>query len=209
MKDTIRTKDGKLTRTYRKWSSMLQRCHNPNHERWKYYGGKGVQVCEEWRNNFEAFLAYMGEAPPGMWLDRIDNSKGYRPGNCRWVTAQESANNRNQGRNTKPGSLRQQAIQHGIPYHVFYSRVHILGWSIDDAKSIPVEKRAGRIPDALKVHITPLPSTSKLAPPKNPLHQAVIPIKPKKRRMRRRRTFKPTQQHQTRKEMLTFSSLSQ
>lgn len=81
------------TPVYLVWAGMIRRCHNPNSEDYERYGGRGIAVCERWRNSFLAFKEDMGERPDGMQIDRIDNSRGYEPGNCRWVTCQ--TNNRN------------------------------------------------------------------------------------------------------------------
>lgn len=79
---------------YSRWDKMLQRCGNPNATNYKNYGGRGISVCERWKD-FTLFYADMGEPPlPELTLDRVDNDLGYFPGNCRWATPKEQANNR-------------------------------------------------------------------------------------------------------------------
>jgi hypothetical protein len=71
---------------------MLQRCTNRNRADWPRYGGRGITVCERW-HRFENFLSDMGECPPGLLLDRIDNAGNYEPGNVRWATFEEQLRN--------------------------------------------------------------------------------------------------------------------
>lgn len=79
--------------TYVSWAQMKQRCTNPNHVSYKYYGAKGVTVCPQW-DSFVGFLADMGIRPEEKSLDRIDPTGNYVPENCRWATAVEQRANR-------------------------------------------------------------------------------------------------------------------
>lgn len=79
---------------YSTWNGMKQRCHNPNHDSYHNYGGRGVSVCARWRWSFAAFLKDVGLKPrAGLTLDRIDNDGNYEPKNVRWATAKEQASN--------------------------------------------------------------------------------------------------------------------
>jgi hypothetical protein len=122
---------------------MIQRCTNPKHPAYAYYGGRGLTVCAEWLGpgGYQAFVAHIGEAPEGHWLDRIDNDKGYEPGNVRWATPKEQAANRRKADRRKPGSLKAKARQAGLPYHVVYQRVALMHWPLETALSTPVAPR--------------------------------------------------------------------
>jgi hypothetical protein len=80
--------------TYKCWSSIIQRCTNPKNPSFSYYGGRGIRICERWRNDFALFIADMGPKPtPKHSIDRIDVNGNYEPGNCRWATATQQARN--------------------------------------------------------------------------------------------------------------------
>lgn len=81
------------TSTHKVWSDMIGRCTNKNHKSFKYYGGRGIKVCEKWLT-FENFYADMGHRPEGLQIDRTNNDGNYEPGNCRWVKPKENINNR-------------------------------------------------------------------------------------------------------------------
>lgn len=87
----------KRTKEYQTWAHIKQRCTNPKNKSYKHYGGRGISICDKWLNSFEAFLADVGKAPdrsPDISIDRIDNERGYEPGNVRWATRSMQNKNR-------------------------------------------------------------------------------------------------------------------
>lgn len=130
------------SKTYMAWSQMKQRCDNPKNRFYADYGGRGIGYDEKWKD-FEAFFADMGEAPEGLTLERIENSKGYSKGNCKWATRKEQQNNR---RNTKmieyEGKMWPKQIlaeRFNIDHCTLMNRLK-RGWPIEKALTHPVDK---------------------------------------------------------------------
>lgn len=113
------------TRTYKAWIAMIYRCTKPEHPGFKYYGQRGIRVCERWKS-FENFIADMGECPHGLELDRTKVNGHYEPGNCEWVTkARQSINKRKSLYTTIDGisvHVQSEAKRLGISDRTVYSR---------------------------------------------------------------------------------------
>jgi hypothetical protein len=95
------------TPLYRRWKSMRERCGNPNAQNYKFYGAKGIRVCEQWQNSFPAFKewALSSGYAPHLELDRIDSSKNYSPENCRWLSKRENIKLARMSLSTKTAAL--------------------------------------------------------------------------------------------------------
>lgn len=134
--------NGKLSRTYISWRAMVARCHRLSNAQYPDYGGRGIKVCDEWRV-FENFLRDMGERPPRTSIDRIDNDKGYEPGNCRWATSKQQGRNTRQCRlitfRGKTAPVSEHCEDAGIPSSRVLRRLN-LGWPVDRALLTPVQQ---------------------------------------------------------------------
>lgn len=126
---------------YRVWNAMTQRCMNPKTKPYKNYGGRGITVCERWLK-FSNFYADMGPKPKGMFIERINNNKGYCKDNCRWATKKEQC--RNMRRNVFitfrgiTACLAEMSERFGIKYSVLKKRVES-GWSSERTMTEPVQ----------------------------------------------------------------------
>jgi hypothetical protein len=136
-----------LTKThlFQTWSNAKSRCSDPNSLPFKDYGGRGITVCEEWKNDFKAFYdwAMANGYKEGLTLDRIDNNQGYSPDNCRWATVKEQSNNRRS--NTflvfcgERKTISQWADDTGISRETLYKRL-ANGWDIEETLTTPTRK---------------------------------------------------------------------
>lgn len=133
------------TRLFWIWHSMKDRCKNKNSRAYKYYGGKGVTVCEEWQefNGFKEWSMKNGYKD-NLTIDRIDSNGNYEPENCRWVDFKVQANNTSRNHylsiNGERKTLSQWSEFFGVPYKYVHKRVHDLGWTFEEAVSRPVRK---------------------------------------------------------------------
>jgi hypothetical protein len=148
-----------LSRTpeYRAWQTMRHRCTNPNSPAWDDYGGRGITICAEWLDDPAAFIAHVGPRPsPKHEIDRIDNDKGYEPGNVRWAT--RSVNDQNRRSNHliefqgETLALVEWSRRTGINPDTIYCRIE-RGWSVERALTTPARAKA------------PNGSRSRVAPP--------------------------------------------
>lgn len=114
---------------YKQWTSMKQRCLNPMNPSFPDYGGRGIKVCRRWMK-FENFLADMGnppnigQRPGGLYLERVDNDKGYGPRNCKWASPSEQLLNRRNSIHIKGKPLLVWCEQKGFSYPVALCRFH-------------------------------------------------------------------------------------
>jgi hypothetical protein len=131
---------------YNAFAAMWRRCTDPTHESYHNYGGRGIVVCERWRL-FAAFFADIGDRPgPHYSLDRINNDGNYEPGNVRWATRREQANNTRRVLlitfKNETHTIADWARRLGFSYPTLRKRLR--NWSLEDALTAPVDTRYSR-----------------------------------------------------------------
>lgn len=140
---------GKVTKEYKSWTAIKERCFNPNVKEYIRYGGVGITMCAEWINDFSAFLKEVGVAPSkNHTIDRYPNQAGnYEPGNVRWASKQQQAWNRRTNilieYNGETKCLAAWANQYSIPYHLLWERIN--------KRKIPFEKAISGIEKVVKI----------------------------------------------------------
>lgn len=125
-----------VSSTYRSWMKMKDRVTNPNHVHYASYGGRGITICEEWLESFEAFLNDMGLRPAGTSLERRNNSGNYMLGNCYWATAKEQARNRRSNRLLTFHALTLPVSEWAERFYLQPATIHQRlkrGWSVERA----------------------------------------------------------------------------
>lgn len=134
------------TRLFSIWINMLTRCSNKNTKAYNYYGGRGITVCDEWKNSFNSFYDWSmnNGYESNLTIDRIDVNGNYSPDNCRWTTIKTQANNRRNNHyvniNGVVRTLTEWCELYGINYRTVQDRLK-RGWSVEKALLTPVDTR--------------------------------------------------------------------
>lgn len=135
---------------YSRWCDMKRRCYNKQNKRYSNYGGRGIKVCDEWKNNFESFYiwAVNNGFQQNLSLDRIDVNGDYEPNNCRWSNAYTQMNNTSRNHyltvNGETKTISEWGREKGINPDVIKDRLTRLHWSAEEAVSIPTMRRGGK-----------------------------------------------------------------
>lgn len=138
--------NGKRHRLYSIWAQMKNRCYNPNVPAYKYYGDRGITICDEWKDDFIEFYtwAISNGYQDNLSIDRIDVNGGYCPENCRWADAVTQANNTRSNRmltlNGKTQTLAEWCRELNLDYRVMEHRAW-RGWSDEEVLTTPVKQR--------------------------------------------------------------------
>ena len=140
-----RTHGKSRTPEYKNWCAMKARCYDTNNQDYGHYGGRGIRVCERWKDSFENFLADMGTRPhPRSTIERKDPNKDYSPANCQWASQKQQTRNKRTSRMlTVDGQTKcigEWAEQYGVRQHLIAQRIR-QGWPEDAAvKTAPLKR---------------------------------------------------------------------
>lgn len=159
----------KVTKEQRTLRRMIDRCHDDSHPRYPWYGARGISVCAEWRDpvtGFSAFLAHAGRAPsPAHTIDRIENDGDYEPGNVRWATWLEQAQNRRTSQYlthcNQTLTIAEWARKKGMDRRILWKRINLFDWPVAKAIETPVAARKKR-----QILAFPTPDSCPLTPGK-------------------------------------------
>lgn len=148
--ERMKTHGESKTRLYKLWVGMKKRCYNQNCNSYKYYGAEGKAVCDEWKDSFQAFYDWSmsNGYQDNLTIERIDNSKGYSPDNCKWATMKEQSNNTRRNHlieyKGKKQNLTQWAEELNINYDKLEARINRLHWDVDRAFKEPKKMKSKR-----------------------------------------------------------------
>lgn len=127
------------SRAYASWRNMIARCEDPNHNSYADYGGRGIEICDNWKS-FEKFYADMGDPPEGKTLERIDNNGSYCPENCTWASKKQQARNKRSNRmitlDNETRCLAEWCDLYGIDPDLVWGRLR-RGWDAKKALTLP------------------------------------------------------------------------
>ena len=131
------------TRLYNTWCNMKRRCNNSSSQEYKYYGAKGIQICDDWNNNFISFMnwAYSNGYNDNLTIERIDYNKDYCPDNCKWIPFSEQAKNKSTNRlityKGKTQILIDWCKELNLDYAFIEKRISVNGYTFEQAINIP------------------------------------------------------------------------
>lgn len=139
------THNQRHTKLYEVWKTMKQRCSNSNNKGYHNYGGRGINVCDEWKDNYQAFYEWSinNGYKEGLSIDRINNDGNYEPNNCRWVDKFIQNNNTRKNKlftiNGISKTIHQWSREYNVPVSRTRQRVYIQKWDIVKALTTPVK----------------------------------------------------------------------
>ena len=135
------------SRLYTAWLNMRSRCYSVNNIMYQNYGGRGICVCDEWRNSFENFMSWANGNgyQEGLTLERINVDGNYEPSNCTWITKTEQYLNRTDSHKItafgKTQTIKEWSDESGLKYDTIERRINQYGWSAEEAVTIKPHQR--------------------------------------------------------------------